>query len=112
MTSAQAAAPTPEAGPEITVASVLRDAMREHHRALAGTTVLLVLGATFTLAEPWIVSRFIAAVLRGEDQSALLRLIALLIGVAIVGRVVVALAGYTAEGVAWDGGNSMRVRLT
>ncbi len=102
----------PVAEVEVTVGTVLRDALRGHGRALALTSALLVLGAVLTLAEPWIVSRFIAAVIRGAGNDTLLQLIVLLLVVAISGRVVVGLAGYTAEGVAWDGGNAMRVRLT
>lgn len=111
-TTTEPATAEPVTADEVTVGTVLRDALHGHGRALAVTSSLLVLGAALTLAEPWIVSRFIAAVIRGAENDTLLRLVVLLLVVAIAGRVVVALAGYTAEGVAWDGGNAMRVRLT
>jgi len=79
---------------------------------MALTTLLLLLGAILTVAEPWIVSRFIDAVFRNEGQDSLLRLVILLLTIAIAGRVVVGLAAYAAEGVAWAAGNAMRVRLT
>jgi len=96
----------------VTSRSVLFDALRGHAPAMVLTSLLILLGAVLTVAEPWIVSRFIDAVIRGEGQDVLLRLVMALLIVAIAGRAVVGLAGYASEGVAWDAGNAMRVRLT